>query len=86
LNFEYEEKADYRFRGIDGGGKDICEIIDWLPKEGMNNFFKEYLDPLSSYKRRYDNLSEEDRREVAPYVRRELIIYRWTDGKFVRNE
>lgn len=33
-----------------------------------------------------DNLSEEDRGEVAPYVRREPIIYRWTDGKFVRNE
>lgn len=33
-----------------------------------------------------DYLSEEDRREVAPYVRQEPIIYRWTDGKFVRNE
>lgn len=33
-----------------------------------------------------DCLSEEDRAEVAPYVRREPITYRWTDGKFVRNE
>ena len=33
-----------------------------------------------------DYLSDEDEKEMAPYVRQEPITYRWTDGKFVRNE
>ncbi len=33
-----------------------------------------------------DYLSVEDKQAVEPYVRREPITYRWTDGKFVRNE
>lgn len=33
-----------------------------------------------------DYLSEEDREVVAPYVRKDPIIYRWTDGKYVRYE
>ena len=32
------------------------------------------------------HLSEEERQTVGSYVRREPITYRWTDGKFVRNE
>ena len=31
-------------------------------------------------------LSKEDREEVAPYVRHEPIVYRWTFGKYLRNE
>ena len=72
LNFEYEEKADYRFRGIDGGGMDVCDTIDWLPKEGMNNFFKEYMDPLSGYKSRYPQLSEKDWEAGYKRFRREM--------------
>lgn len=33
-----------------------------------------------------NNLSEEDRMAVNPYVRQEPILYRWIDGRFVRNE
>lgn len=33
-----------------------------------------------------DHLSKEDRVEVAPYVRREPLTYRWINGTFVRNE
>ena len=32
------------------------------------------------------HLSEEEQQAVGSYVRREPITYRWTDGKFVRNE
>lgn len=33
-----------------------------------------------------DYLSKEDREEVAPYVRKEPLTYRWTDGKYLCNE
>ena len=33
-----------------------------------------------------EHLSKEDREEVAPYVRHEPIVYRWTFGKYLRNE
>lgn len=33
-----------------------------------------------------DFLSEEDRVEIMPYVRREPILYRWTNGGFLRHE
>ena len=33
-----------------------------------------------------DYLSEEDRAEVAPYLRQAPITYLWNDGKFVHNE
>lgn len=33
-----------------------------------------------------DYLSEEDRAEVAPYLRQAPITYLWNDGKFARNE
>ena len=33
-----------------------------------------------------DCLSKEDREEVAPYVRREPLTYRWTHGQYLRNE
>ena len=33
-----------------------------------------------------DYLSEEDREEVAPYVRKEPLTYRWTNGKYLRYE
>ena len=54
LNFEYEEKADYRFRGIDTCGSNSTQtaydLIDWLPKEGMNNYFVETLTPGKGFK------------------------------------
>lgn len=33
-----------------------------------------------------DYLSKEDREEVAPYVRKEPLTYRWIDGKYLCNE
>lgn len=33
-----------------------------------------------------DYLSEKDREEVAPYVCKEPLIYRWTNGKYLRYE
>ena len=62
LNFDYEETASYRFRGFDCGhnAEGLFDILDWIPKEGMNNFFKEHLNPLSCFKARYPKLSEED--------------------------
>lgn len=54
LNFEYEERADYRFRGIDLGcstsTQTAIDLIDWMPKEGMNNYFCESLNPGRIFK------------------------------------
>ena len=33
-----------------------------------------------------EHLSKEDREEVAPYVRKEPLTYRWSNGKYVRYE
>lgn len=33
-----------------------------------------------------DYLSEEERKEVAPYVRQQPLIYRWSEGKYLRHE
>ena len=33
-----------------------------------------------------DYLSKEERAELAPYLRKEPLKYRWTNGKFVRDE
>ncbi len=49
FNFDYEEKASYRFRGMDlcgsGSTQTQIDIIDWFPKEGLNNYYKEGLKP-----------------------------------------
>ncbi len=62
LNFDYEEASEYRFRGIDCGynAETGYDILDWLPKEGMNNFFKEYINPVSHIKKKHPDLTEED--------------------------
>lgn len=66
LFFEYEEKADYRFRGIDLAvaisTRTAIDLIDWLPKEGMNHYFVELLDPETIFKRfdGYKGLDSED--------------------------
>ncbi len=54
LNFEYEEKADYRFRGINldckASTQTAIDMIDWMPKEGMNNYFVESMNPEKYFK------------------------------------
>ncbi len=66
LNFNYEEKADYRFRGVDfaveSSVQTYVDFIDWLPKEGMNNYFQETLSPESFFKRfcDYNDFTDED--------------------------
>ncbi len=66
LNFEYEEKADYRFRGIDFAEKastqTAVDLIDWLPKEGMNNYFFETLEPENFFRKfgDYEGYGTED--------------------------
>lgn len=66
LNFDYEEKADYRFRGINldckGSTQTAIDMIDWLPKEGMNNYFYESLAPEKYFKgfRDYEGLTDAD--------------------------
>jgi len=65
LNFEYEEKAAYRFRGIDPAANTSVrrkvDLIDWLPKEGMNNFFEEMLYPEKSYRKFKDYKDFDDK-------------------------
>lgn len=66
LNFEYEEKADHRFRGINldcsASTQTAVDMIDWLPKEGMNNYFVESLTPEQYFKGycHYANLERAD--------------------------
>ena len=57
----------------------------------MDIFFRTYrLDAESSELKCVlttpDYLSKEDREEVAPYVRQESLVYRWINGKYLRNE
>ena len=57
----------------------------------MDIFFRTYrLDAESSELKCVlttpDYLSKEDREEVAPYVRQEPLVYRWINGKYLRNE
>ncbi len=66
LNFEYEEKADYRFRGINldckASTQTAIDMLDWMAKEGMNNYFVESLAPEKYFKGfcYYSGLEEDD--------------------------
>ena len=77
LNFEYEEKAAYRFRGIDfavsSSTQTAIDMIDWLPKEGMNNYFYETLSPHFEFKMfsDYRGLADADYKAAFRAVARE---------------
>lgn len=64
INCEISESASYRFRGINldcTGTIETCvDFIDWLPKEGMNHYFFEYMKPYSKILSSYKELEEID--------------------------
>ena len=75
LNFNYEEVASYRFRGIDGGGgpcEKLLDMVDWSAKEGMNNYFVEHLNCEDTVKGSYPELDSEDRHAAFGEVLREM--------------
>jgi len=59
LNVSVSEKASYRHRSIciEGGMsyEHICDVIEWLPKVGMNGYFVQFLNPLHFFKRWYNH-------------------------------
>lgn len=54
------ESASYRHRGVCIEGSDayehVFEMIDWLPKAGMNAFFRQFMVPGEFFDRWYDHL------------------------------
>ena len=57
LSVQVEEKASYRHRGvcIEGGNsyEHIRDMIDWLPKVGMNGYFVQFHTPYIFFERWY---------------------------------
>ncbi len=64
ITLSLSESASYRFRGINLDCVDSVEtlvgFIDWLPKEGMNHYFFEYMKPHAKLLRYYKGLEEVD--------------------------
>ncbi len=58
LTVKVDEKASYRHRSmcIEGGNayEHIKNMIDWLPKVGMNGYFVQFQTPASFFKRFYN--------------------------------
>jgi len=54
------ESASYRHRGVCIEGSDayehVFEMINWLPKAGMNAFFRQFMVPGEFFDRWYDHL------------------------------
>ena len=64
------EKASYRHRGVCIEGSDayehVFEMINWLPKAGMNAFFRQFMVPGEFFDRWYDHLKN-------PYTEKESV-------------
>lgn len=64
ITLTLEEKADYRFRGINfdcaGSVEEASDLMDWLPKEGMNNYFFEHMKPYNRFKSYFKDIEEVD--------------------------
>ncbi len=64
------EKASYRHRGACIEGSDayehVFQLIDWLPKMGMNAFQKQFMIPGEFFDRWYDHLQN-------PYAEKESL-------------
>ena len=62
------EKPDYRHRAICIEGAvsfdDVCDLVEWLPKVGMNGFYNQFRVPYVFYLRRYTTV--EDEYELRP--------------------
>ncbi|MBE6550833.1 MAG: DUF4838 domain-containing protein [Ruminococcaceae bacterium] len=69
LNVYVSEKASYRHRGVCIEGAVSCEhvqnMIDWLPKVGMNSYFIQFHTPSGFFKRFYNTES--------PYMEKESV-------------
>ena len=70
MNMEICEAASYRHRGVCIEGADtyenILDMIDYLPKVGMNEYFIQFLVPGTFFERWY-------RHESNPYLEKEEI-------------
>ncbi len=64
------ESASYRHRGVCIEGSDayehVFQMIDWLPKAGMNAFFRQFMIPGEFFDRWYDHLKN-------PYKEKESV-------------
>ena len=64
------ESASYRHRGVCIEGSDayehVYQMIDWLPKAGLNAFFRQFMIPGEFFDRWYDHLKN-------PYKEKESV-------------
>lgn len=74
-----EEKASYRHRGVCIEGSvsydHVADMIDWLPKVGMNGYFNQFDTPVTFYNRWYEHRSN-PLREGAPLSNRQIQALR----------
>ena len=61
MNVKVQEKASYRHRAvcIEGGNdyQHVADMIDWLPKIGMNGYFVQFNVPFTFFDRWYSHRS-----------------------------
>ncbi len=87
LNVHVDERASYRQRGvcIEGGTayEHIYNMIDWLPKVGMNGYFMQFQIPAAFFRNFYDienpylprvSFSVDDVAHAWPSLEEEILL------------
>ena len=76
---KYHKMADCRYRGQCNEGAEaqhlMVEVIDFMPKIGMNVFMIEFDNPRTYYNRYYVHEANEENREPEPV--NELTVLQW---------
>lgn len=64
ISFNIDEKPTYRHRGIciEGANSidNVLDLIDWLPKVGMNSYFIQFREAFTFFDRWYSHLFNQD--------------------------
>ena len=77
LNVKLKETASYNHRGVciegSAGSEHIYNMVDWLPKVGMNAYFKQFFTPATFFKRYYgDDMTAGDVNAIMDAVEEEI--------------
>lgn len=60
INFDIDEVASYRHRGIMSEGaiseKNVIDMIEFMPRVGLNTYFLQFHNPIVFFKRWYEHL------------------------------
>ena len=80
MNIQVQEKASYRHRAVCLEGANdyqhVADMIDWLPKIGMNGYFVQYKVPFTFFDRWYSHSSNPN---ISGYqLSQEDVIHMWS--------